>query len=102
MYHHHDWFGPFSQHRQYCQLPALLSGRHVQRILQFTLQVDSHQVPFVLGRFAMSPHVAKASKVCRHYSVVAVTHRMYVIFEFPALHMLRQQYAPLFSTHPTP
>ena len=51
-----------------------MSGRRMQRILQFILQVGSHQVPFVLGRFAMSPHVAKASKVCRHFSVVAVTY----------------------------
>jgi len=66
----------------------------MQRFLQFTL--GSHQLPVVLGRFAGGQHVAR---VCTHCGGVAVTDEMHMIFERPALHALRQQYAPLFSTN---
>jgi len=90
---YHHWFRPFSQHRRYCQLPV--SGRRTQRFVQFRL--GSHQLPIVLGRFAGGQRVARASRVCTHCGSVAVADEMHMIFECPALHTLRQQYAPLFS-----
>jgi len=92
---YHHWFKPFSRHRRYCQLPV--SGRRMQRFLQFRL--GSHQLQVVLGRFAGGRHVARASRVCTHCGGVAVADEMHMIFECPALHALRQQYAPLFSTN---
>ena len=77
------------------QLPV--SGRHMQRFLQFRL--GSHQLPVVLGRFAGGQHVARANRLCTHCGGVAVADEMHMIFECPALHALRQHYAPLFSTN---
>jgi len=74
-----------------------VSGRRMQRFLQFRL--GSHQLQVVLGRFAGGRHVARASRVCTHCGGVAVADEMHMIFECPALHALRQQYAPLFSTN---
>ena len=71
----------------------------MQRTLQFILR--SHQVPFVFGRFALNQHVAKADRVCKHYSYVAVMYKLHMMFECPALHALRQQHAPVFATHTT-
>ena len=50
------------------------------------------------GRFAGGQHVARASRICTHCGSVAVAYAMHIILECPALHTLRQQYAPLFST----
>ena len=74
-----------------------VSGRRMQRFLQFRL--GSHQLPVVLGRFAGGQHVARANRVCTHCGGVTVADEMHMIFECPALHALRQQYAPfLFCT----
>ena len=91
---YHHWFRPFSQRRRYCQLPV--SGRRMQQFLQSRL--SSHQLPIVLGRFAGGQHVARASRICTHCGYVADIDKMHMIFERPALHTLRQRYAPLFST----
>ncbi len=50
----------------------------------------------IVGRFAGGQHVAR---VCTHCGDVAVADEMHMIFECPALHPLRQQYAPLCSTN---
>jgi len=89
------WFKPVSQHRRYFQL--VVSGRRMQRFLQFSL--GSYQLPVVLGRFAEGQHVARANRVCTHCGGVAVADEMHMIFECPAVHALRQQYAPLFPTN---
>ena len=68
----------------------------MQRFLQFRLGL--HQLPIVLGRFAAGQHIARASSVCTHFGSVAVADEVHIIFKRPALHTLRQQYAPLFST----
>jgi len=87
-------FRPFSRRRRYCQLSV--SGRRMQRFLQ--LRLGSHQLPIVVGHFAGTQHVARASRICTHCGSVAVAYAMHIILECPALHTLRQQYAPLFST----
>ena len=66
----------------------------MQPFLQFRLV--SHQLPMVLGRFT-GGHVARPNRWCKHCDGVAVADVMLVLFECPALHALRQQYAPLFS-----
>ncbi len=69
----------------------------MRRFLQFRL--GFRQLPVVLGRFAGGQHVARANRVCTHCGGVAVADEMHIIFECPALHALRQQYAPLFPTN---
>ncbi len=68
----------------------------MQLFLKFRL--GSHQMPVVLGCFAGGQHVARPKIVCIHCDGVAVADLMHVIFDFPTLHALRQQYAPLLST----
>ena len=55
-----QWFKPYSPHRRYCQLPV--SGRRLQRILQFRL--GCHGLPTATGRLASAGHVDKANRVC--------------------------------------
>ncbi len=61
--------------------------------------IADDQLPVVLGRFAGGQHVARANRVGTHCGGVAVADEMHMFFECPALHTLRQQYAPLFSTN---
>ena len=49
------WFRPYSLRRRYCHLPV--SGRHMQRFLQFRL--GCHGLPVSAGRFAGAAHVDK-------------------------------------------
>ncbi len=91
---YHHWFKPFSQCRRYCQLPV--SGRRMQQFLQFRL--GSHQLPVVLDRFAGGQHVARASVVDTHCGDVAIADELHMVFECPALHTLRQHYAPSTNT----
>ena len=67
----------------------------MQRFLQFRL--GSHQLPIVLGRFAVGQHVARASRVCTRCGSAAVADELHTIFAGPALQAVRQQYAPFFS-----
>ena len=52
--------------------------------------------------FAGGQHVARAGRVCTHCGSVAVADGMHMVFECPALHALRQQYAPSFPQILTP
>ena len=77
-----------------------LSGKRMQRFLQFRL---GSQLPVFVedhGRFAGGQHVARANRVCTHCGGVAVADETHMTFEYAALHALRQQYAPLFSKIP--
>ena len=67
----------------------------MQRFLQFRL--GSHRLLIVVGRFAGGQHVARADRVCTHCDGVAVADELHLISECPAVHPLRQQYAPLLS-----
>ncbi len=92
---YHHWFKPFCKHRRYCQLPV--SGRRMQCFLHFRL--GSHKLPIVVSCFARGQHVARANRVCTHCGGMAVADELHVIFNFPALQPLTQQYAPLVSTN---
>ena len=85
---YYHWFRPFSKRRQYCQLPV--SGRRMQRILQFRL--GSRNLPVVAGRFSGDQHVARADRVCTHCGGIAVADELHMIHECPVL-----QYAALFT-----
>ena len=68
----------------------------MQQFLQFRL--CSRQLPIVFGRLAGGQHVARARRVCTRCGG-AVADKMHIMFENLALHTVRQQYAPLFSTN---
>ena len=86
---------PLLVQRHNCQLP--FSDGRMQLFLHFRLA--SHQVPVVVGHFAGGQHVARADRVCTRCGSVAVVDEIHMILECPALHALRQQYAPLFCMY---
>ncbi len=81
--------------RRYFQLPV--SGRRMQHFLQ--LRLDYYNLPVGFGCFAESQHVARSSRVCMHCGGVADAHGMHMDLECLALHTLRKQYAPFWSTN---
>ena len=90
-YTYHQWFFPFSKRRGYCQLP--FSARRMQHFLQFA----SHSLPIVTGWFAGRHHLARSDRVCSHCDGVSVADEIHVVFECPALTLVRQKYAELFT-----
>ena len=90
---YHQWFLPFSKRRRYCQLPV--SGRRMQRFLQFRL--GSHSLPIATGRFAGGQHLVRSDRVCSHCGGVSIADELHVVFECPALALVRQRYAGLFT-----
>ncbi len=51
--------------------------------LQFRL--GSHNLPFIVSRFAGGQHVARANRVCIHCGGVTAACDMHMISEYPAL-----------------
>ena len=88
-----QWFKPYSPRTRYCQLPV--SGRLVQRILQFRL--GCHGLPIATGRLAGAGHVDRANRVCLACNRGAVGDEKHIIFECTALAPLRQRHADLFT-----
>lgn len=72
-----------------------LSGRRMQRFLQFRL--SSHSLSIVTGRFA-GQHVARADRTCSHCADRSVADELHVVSECHALRPVRQQYAALFTS----
>lgn len=74
------------------QLPV--SARRTQRFLQFRL--GSHSLPIATGRFAGGHYLARSDRGCSHCDGVSVADELNMVFECPALPLLRQKYAELF------
>ena len=90
---YHQWFLPFSKRRRYCQLPV--SARRMQRFLQFRL--GSHSLPIATGCFAGGHHLPRSDRVCSHCGGASVADELHMVFECPALALIRQNYAELFT-----
>lgn len=90
-----QWFRPFSPHRRYsnCQLPV--SGRRMQRFLQFRL--GCHALPIATGRLAGADHMPRAHRVCLACNSGAVGDDRHMTFGCAALAFLRQRHAGLFT-----
>ena len=88
-----QWLQPYSPRRRYCQLPV--SGKHMQRFLQFRL--GCHRLPVATGRLAGAGHVDRANRVCLTCNSGAVGDEKHMISECTALASLRQQHTDLFT-----
>ena len=86
---------PYSPHRRCCQLPV--SGRRMQRFLQFIIRLGCHGLPIATGRLAGAGHVGRANRVCLACNSGDVGDEKHMIFEGTALAPLRQQHADLFT-----
>ena len=66
-----------------------------RRFLQFRL--GSHSLPIATGRFAGGHHLARSGRVCSHCDGVSVADELHMVFECPALALIREKYAGLFT-----
>ncbi len=68
----------------YCFLQFRLGNAFCSSdFLQFRL--GSHNLPFMVSRFAGGQHVARANRVCTHCGGVTAACDMHMISEYPAL-----------------
>ncbi len=88
-----QWFLPFSRRRRDCQLPV--SARRMHRFLQFRL--GSHSLPIATGRIASGHHLPRSDRVCSRCGGVFSADELHMVFECPALALIRQNYAELFT-----
>ena len=77
------------------QLPV--SGRRMQRFLQFRLGCHHDGLPVAIGRLAGAGHVDRANRVCLACNSGAVGDEKHMIFECAAIAPLRQQHVDLFT-----
>jgi len=90
-----QWVKPYSLRRRYCHLPV--SGRGMQRFLQFRLGCNCHSLPVAAGRLAGAAHVDRAHRVCLACNSGAVGDEKHLVLECTALASLRSRYASLFT-----
>ena len=83
---------PYCPFRLYCQL--LVSGKHMQRFLQFRL--GCHGLPIAADCWRAA-HVVRADRLCTSCDAGAIGDEQHMIFECTALAPLRQTYAELFT-----
>ncbi len=74
-----QWIRLYSPRRRHCHLPV--SGRRMQRFLQFTCMLGCHGLPIATGRLAGTGHVDRAHRVCLCCNSGAVGDEKHLVFE---------------------